>query len=432
MRDDGHARSRSLSGLVRGTLIVAATIVAMSGLAACNQSKRDSLGPSSDAQTSPGATRQVSKPLPKFEVLAARYNERVRGLESLRTPVGLIIDAEDQDGKSQREQVEGNLSLVQPRYVVMRLDKIGQTLFQLGSNPEHYWWIDLSGEEKVALVGTHAKARSDTAARFGVPVHPLDLIELLAITPLETEGARPGMRWSPDGKQIILTVPGRWAGRRLWITPENGQATRVELLNMRGDVEVRARLEKYQIAAIRGDTITQPRIATKLFIEVPRNRVNVELNIVEPENPGDRVRMTAFDLERQKDNLGVERVVDLDTPPEPAVKPVQTPEQKPDQKPTTSPATSPPKGPASAPAAVPATSPAAKPATTPATVAPSQPSTQPSSTPLKPPSGPKKQATPTSPSPVPRPAPAGASGSAQPARPSELPTPRERLPGVRP
>lgn len=384
MRGEAHSASggrRVRQALRRGACLCLGVALVLT--AACAQRKPNPPDSGSDSRpsTSPGGPTRPDKPLPKFEALAARYNERVRGMSALRTPIGLIIDAEDEEGKRTREQVEGNLSLVQPRYVVMRLDKVGQTLFQLGSNPDLYWWIDLSGEEKVAMVGTHAKARPDTAARFGVPVHPLDLLELLAITPLQTEGARPGMRWSPDGKQVIVTLPGRWAGRRMWITPETGQATRVELLNTRGDVEVRARLEKYQIAAIRGDTITQPRIATKLFIEIPRSRVNVEMNIVEPENPGDRVRMTAFDLERQKDNLGVVRVIDLDAPPK------TTPTG--------------PKTPANTP-------PAAKPAN-PATPAPS-------------PIAPK-------PSAVPQPAP---SGRGQPARPSELPTPRERVPGDRP
>ncbi len=417
MGDDASAWLRR----ARGPVLVAALLAACCGMAACSQQKNTTPRPDGEPQISPGSARPLLKPLPKFDVLAARYNERVRGLESLRTPVGLIIDAEDQDGKSQREQVEGNLSLVQPRHVVMRLDKIGQTLFQLGSNPEQYWWIDLSGDEKVALVGTHLRARPDTAARFGVPVHPLDLLELLAITPLETEGARPGMRWSVDGKQVILTMPGRWAGRRLWITPETGQATRVELLNTRGDVEVRARLEKYQIAAIRGDTITQPRIATKLYIEVPRSRVNVEMNIVEPENPGDRVRMTAFDLERQKDNLGVERVIDLDTPPALSKAPV------------TSPATTPATTPNPKPATKPAPTPAPAPATAPGEKPPAKDPAKPSTSPLRPPAGPKKQVLPTQPSPAPRtaPAPTSAAGRTQPARPSELPTPRERLPGAR-
>ncbi len=390
------ARASWVRGLRQPGAWLCLTLV-VGGLVGCSQPKPASLGGGNIARPSTGPGARLDKPLPKFEVLAARYNERVRGLGALRTPIGLLIDSEDEDGKRTRDQVEGNLSLVQPRYVVMRLDKVGQTLFQLGSNPEQYWWIDLSGDERVALVGTHTKARPDTAARFGVPVHPLDLLEVLAITPLQTEGARPGMRWSPDGRQVILTLPGRWAGRRLWVTPETGEATRVELLNTRGDVEVRARLEKYQIAAIRGDTITQPRMATKLYIEVPRNRVNVEMNIVEPENPGDRVRMTAFDLERQKDNLGVQRVVDLDAPPPKAAPTALPPAAKPPG--VTAPSTKP----------IPASPPAVGPSRNPAAPGAASPSTRPGTAPL--------------------PAP-GARG--QPPRPSELPTPRERVPGDRP
>jgi hypothetical protein len=348
------------------------------------------------AQPKPGPTPPeppVVKrgPLPTFDQVAARYNERVRGLSRLRTPIGLTIESVDRDGNRESNQVEGSLSIAQPRLVALRLDKVGQTLFQLGSNETHYWWIDLSGDEKVAMVGTHAKARADTAARFGLPVHPLDLIELLAITPLETEGARPGMRWSPDGNLVVVTLPGRWAGRRIWIDDASGEARRVELLSARGDVEVLANLDRYEVARIRGDTITRPRIATKLEIDVPRERVKVRITVVEPQNPAEQLRMTAFDLERQKDNFGVVRVIDLDVPPErlPVRAPLSTGNPTPPGAPQPAP-TLPPK-------------PASKPE------APK-------------PEAPKRPEAPTPP--------AGATaGTREPVRPSALPGPREKAPG---
>ena len=53
-------------------------------------------------------------------------------------------------------------------------------------------------------------------AEFGLPVHPLDLLEVMAIKPIPEPGTEAAekaeLAWSKDGHYLYLTLPGRWGG----------------------------------------------------------------------------------------------------------------------------------------------------------------------------------------------------------------------------
>jgi len=251
--------------------------------------------------------------MPTVQEVIAKYNARVERLEAVESPVELVIRAKDGEGKETKEQGEGNLKMVRPKKIALRIDKVAQTFFWLGSNDEKYWWFDLRGEEEVALVGTHAKARPEVAARFGLPVHPIDLLDLAGVAPLE--GAdKASISRAKDGRSVVVEVPGRWGVKRLTIDAKSGEASAVEILDAAGSVVVSSRLEKYEAVKVRGDAAATARMATKLVAEVPSASASVELLIHTPVNNGAaRIKEANFVYEELKRVLGAQREIDLDS-----------------------------------------------------------------------------------------------------------------------
>lgn len=264
------------------------------------------------AQTPP-APPTPTGPLPTVQDVIATYNARVERLEAIESPVELVIRATDAEGKETKEQGEGNLKMVRPRKIALRIDKVAQTFFWLGSNDEKYWWFDLRGDEKVALVGTHAMAKPEVAARFGLPVHPVDLLDLAGVAPLES-GEKASISWAKDGRHVVVEMPGRWGVKRLTIEPKSGEASAVEILDAALNVVVSSRLEKYEAVKVRGDAAATARMATKLVARVPSAKASVELLIHSPVNNGAaRIKDANFVYDELKRVLGAEKEIDLDS-----------------------------------------------------------------------------------------------------------------------
>lgn len=264
---------------------------------------------------------------PTYAEVVTPYNARVRDLAGLRAAATLVIETKGADGKRSKEQVEGFLQMVRPRQVSLRLDKVGQTIFVLGSNDSNYWWIDLTEGAK-ALVGRH-DGPGVFAPDVDVPVHPMDMMELLAVTPLPVEpiGAKPP-KWSQDGRLLWITLPGanrvpgrQYGSRRYGLDPEQNWApVRVELVDAQGTLAVWSDLTRYEpvrvdmSARAAGFDEAAPRMATRVEITVPRLNVTTLMALFNPENPGTKMRMRSFDLEALVQAYGVKEVFDLDAP----------------------------------------------------------------------------------------------------------------------
>lgn len=256
--------------------------------------------------------------LPAYATLAGRYNARVRRLERVAAPVSLVIDYPDESGRMAREQVEGNLQTIPPWKLSLRLDKVGQTFFYLGSNERRYWWFDLS-KEPTAMVGEYARATPGAAARFGLLVHPLDLLELLAITPLPppaSSGIPDGANyaWSPDARLVVLELPGRWGVRRICIDPGTAEARHVDLLGADGRAQISADLLRYTDVSVRGEALAGARMPTEYDLSLPDERVTVKLLLSDPQNPAERMKLGSFDLDRLLRAYSVTRIENVDHP----------------------------------------------------------------------------------------------------------------------
>lgn len=251
-------------------------------------------------------------PLPSYSAIAEKYNQRIARLDKVWARISMRVTGVDKQGQKIDEQAEGHLQVVRPDKLALSITKVGETYFYLGSNEQRYWWIDLH-EDKRALVGRHERATPKLAERFDVPVHPLDLLELLGVTPLPP-GAAASVAWARDGRSIIVTVPGRWGRRQLSLDPVTYQPGRIDLLDGGGRLLVSAELGAPQPVTVRCDSAT-PLLASLYEINLATSGTRITLRLYDPENRCDRQKMTPFDLEALLKAYGVTTVEDLDAKP---------------------------------------------------------------------------------------------------------------------
>jgi len=271
----------------------------------------------------PTTTVTRDGPPPTFDAIAARYDARVKRLERLWGSVSLRIMGVDQAGEPVDEQAEAYLQVIRPRKVALEVKKVGETYFYMGSNETRYWWIDLHSEERPALVGTHENATPEVFKQLGVPLHPLDLIELMGITPIGTTVNRMGAKvsWSGDGKQIAMRLPGRWGPRDYLLDPETFEPQRVAMLSPKGEVAAMCELQGYLPVAVRDDVRAEPRMARRFVVDVPPN-TTLTLKFEQAENR--EIKDKPFDFEYLKKIFRVRDVRDVDAKPEPRSAPAAT------------------------------------------------------------------------------------------------------------
>lgn len=314
--------------VLKAVCLVFASGVCIS-LAACGSkpiASNPGVAPDQTARLQPLTVKDTSNPpanVPDAQTVIARHNARVADLGTLRTPVTLLIDAPKSDGTEKRlqEQVEGSLQLIQPHQVSLRVDKVGQTLFVMGSNSERYWWIEF-GDERWAYVGATALATPRKAAKFGLPVHPLDLIELAAITPLSS-GAR--TVWDSQRQLLRVVDNARWGMRVLLCSveaPKPGgdpdahiEVQGVWLVDLSGRIVAWSELKRHAPVPVDGNTLSPASMARNVLVHVPSRDTNVEVVIVDPENPGKRIKTGQFDVAKVLDTYEVKDITDIDQEP---------------------------------------------------------------------------------------------------------------------
>jgi hypothetical protein len=259
-----------------------------------------------------------ARPVPTAADIAARYNARLEGLDRLRAPITAVVNAPDGKGGRRRDQLEGSLMVVMPDRVALRLDKVGQTVFMLGADHQRYWSLDLSEKPAIAVVGKNEKASASSARRWGVPVHPLDLVDLLAIAPLPKDGQGLWASWSSDRRALAIMLPARSPGgsrRRLVIDASTYDPLRVELLDEAGGVLVSSALSRFVPVSLPGVAVSRTRVAERYEVRWPGEDTRVDFSIYDPSNPGERMRMQPFDLDALLEAFAITTVLDADVEP---------------------------------------------------------------------------------------------------------------------
>lgn len=247
---------------------------------------------------------------PAYEDIAEAYNRRVDGLERLWAHAVVRVEGEDAQGKALREQAEGHLQVVLPDRLALSMGKVGKPLLQLGCDESRYWWFDALANEPVGLVGRHELATPRKSAALGLPVHPLDLIELIGMTPLPAGDRTVG--WSKDGTLAVFNVPARWGSRWVWVDPQTLEPMKIALADESLAILAEAELSHYEIVRIEGDATRRPMIATRAVIRTPAFDGFARITLSDPRNR--TISNVPFDFEGLQQRYGVAEPVDVDDP----------------------------------------------------------------------------------------------------------------------
>lgn len=257
----------------------------------------------------PDPMRRVDPPVPMplYAEAAARHNARVAELTELWAAAVIRVWYRDAKGEQASDQVDGHLQVRRPDRCAVTFEKVGETYLMLGSDPDRYWWFDLSGDERTASVGTHARVTPERLRDFGLPVHPLDLIDLLGITPLPDEGE---LAWDPTRGLLLAKSKGRFGLRCLWLDPRTLEPARVELFDADGALALACDLSKYAVEQVR--SAAGVRVPGEVLVTIAHKGTSARIRLYETRNHG--TRDAAFDLERLRRAYSISRVIDLDGP----------------------------------------------------------------------------------------------------------------------
>ncbi|MFG0252638.1 MAG: hypothetical protein ACF8NJ_07200 [Phycisphaerales bacterium JB038] len=276
-----------------------------------------------------GQPRGPAPEPPPYAELVQRYNERLDVLDRFycRTVVGLTW--EDAEGDRHHEQGEGHLQfkryeetdiiwkgeLRSPARVALDVGKIGNIGYWLGCDAERFWWIDVQ-EEDTAYVARHANFGQPCCDSAGLPLHPIELINLLALSKLNPGLTATRIEPHPEQPTWSLTRETYFGLERLILDSASLEVQRVELLDPLGEPVVVAELTEYQPVEITGMAPTiWPRLPRRVIIQQTDGRLQVTLTLSEPFDARKDPRKlsdAAFIFERVARGLGARRIVELD------------------------------------------------------------------------------------------------------------------------
>lgn len=252
-------------------------------------------------------------PLPSYATVATAYNARLQPINRLWARSVTRVWYPDEKGEEQSEQLEGFFQYIRPRSVLILLDKVGlsQTFAVFGSNDTHYWWIELL-DEKVMHVGTHAKVTPERVRELGLPVHPLELLEVVGLAPLPEPGAAdPTVTRDPEG--LIVVEAGR---RRVRLEEGTFLPRVIELLDEAGQVAIAAKHSHEEEVDVPFPA-KGPLFPMTFDITGDGGRVRVKIELSEPTTTRKQPVPEAFDPDRLAAQFRVQRVVDLDAAAKP-------------------------------------------------------------------------------------------------------------------
>lgn len=265
------------------------------------------------ASTEPIEPGVPDEPPPDYTTIATVLNQQREPLSKLWTRVTVRVDGHDATGDRLSEQAEGTMQVIQPDRVSMSLGKLGKTYFQLGSNDERYWWFDLTDDRtKTATVGSHALVTQAKLDRFGVPVHPLELLDAIALTPLPLDG-RGRTAWSTDGRYIGLLVPSESGERRVWVDPESLVPAFVQIYNTSGELLIETRVTEDRFEQVETPLGVEPTIPGRYKISVVGLDAVVTLDLWDPDTTRS-IQPLLFDFDELVRRRGVDLVIDIDEP----------------------------------------------------------------------------------------------------------------------
>lgn len=247
------------------------------------------------------------------EAVAQACNARTSRVTSLWARASVVLEGKDAEGRTLRERAEGHLQVIPPNQVALTLGKLGETNLYFGSNDLMYWWFDMTdSENKSAVFGQHDRVTPDKIDRLGLPIHPLDLVETLGITPLPIEPGQMVARPGPNAGEIIIAAPTRRGVRRFTVDDQRYEPSRVELIGPGGRVLLDVELSRYRLMAGLEPGEEPLRVPERVRVRMAGFDGEIRLSLHEPARR--EIRAIAFDPARLIGVYNIWNLTDLDDP----------------------------------------------------------------------------------------------------------------------
>lgn len=248
--------------------------------------------------------------LPATASIVGSHNARVADVESLWARTSVRVEGRDAEGSRFAEQGEGHLQVERPDRVAVTVGKLGEVYFALGSGPDRYWLIDVSGSDRrVMLVGEQSLATPAKAETLGLPVHPRDIPMLIGLLPLDASTlGEPA--WDDDGR-AVLTVPTRWGSADLRYDPRTLDLVASNAYDAGGALVAAAELGLHGPVTDRQGLTEIGRLPRRIEVRVPGFEGFMRMQLGEAQvRP---INGAVFDAERLRRAYRVNEVIDLDS-----------------------------------------------------------------------------------------------------------------------
>lgn len=253
---------------------------------------------------------------PSYAAVAKIYNERIARLPRVWANSVVSADFTDDKGNQRYEQGNGHFQFQRPHSLALDIGKAGETLFWLGCDNDRFWVFDLQ-KQRTAHVGSLAKLTRERAAELGLPAIPSEFPMLMGIAPLPTD-ANASIRSINKGKAWRISLPPRNAiVTRLILDPQKVWPTRIEQLDLNGELLLESELAEYHQVKIAGEGGFFPQIPGRTRIVHPATNTTMIITLDDPVDDR-QINPMNFDYAELKNRLGAQNEINIDDQPAPA------------------------------------------------------------------------------------------------------------------
>ncbi|RMD60442.1 MAG: hypothetical protein D6824_09500 [Planctomycetota bacterium] len=278
------------------------------------------------ADTVAPAQQHPASAAPSYDEIARRWNERASELNRIWARAVVQLRYRDAEGAVHNEQGEGHLQLLQPARLALSVGKLGEILLWLGCDETRYWLIE-TNDTRRASVGRHATVGMPCHRSLGLPAHPLDMLDLMGVTPLPTQqeildtGRPPGwVTWTRNHTLLVVEAPARFGRRRMFLDPATLLPRRVQLFpferpSPHDQPAITADLSDPIPVTLRTRGGFYPKMASRVEINHPESGARIVLHFSDATDGRDRsgkLSPRVFDFESLVQALAVEQIDTLD------------------------------------------------------------------------------------------------------------------------
>lgn len=268
-----------------------------------------------------------SAPPETYEDIAERLNARAERLDRLWARAVVAIKYRDADNRRRTEQGEGHFQFLAPSQLALSVGKLGEIIAWLGCDSTRFWFFERGDADRLT-VSRHENVGRPCSRPGAVPCNPLDIIDLLGVTPIPAKGGR--VAWAADGRRIVVEIPARTGRRLITLEPGSSEPARIVLMPPTGPTPLLvAELTDYTNVAITGSGAISPRAPGRAVITLPETGEEIRIAFYDASDGtvAGRLNPDAFDVDFLVDAFQPKSIYVLDAACE---NPAMTPRSAPD------------------------------------------------------------------------------------------------------